>query len=156
MALLAVPRFLRTCRHQSQQRALGAAVRFGGWQFHPLDIAHSENKILSSWENQFFGLSRLLCQKPLPNTIFVLRFYPNILGISCVDKREGKVIWGNRKALNKNDRPGVIRWDAFEVFRAVASVSLLRWLVVPLPYAYEWQCLVYLSVLHSLLDAFVL
>jgi hypothetical protein len=37
-----------------------AAVRFVGWQLHPLDIAHNENKILSSWENQFFGLSRLL------------------------------------------------------------------------------------------------
>ena len=41
MALLAVPWFLRTLRHQSQQRTLGARVRFGGWQFHPLDIAHN-------------------------------------------------------------------------------------------------------------------
>ena len=31
VALLAVPGFLRTLRHQSQQRTLGAAVRFGGW-----------------------------------------------------------------------------------------------------------------------------
>ena len=31
VALLAVPGFIRTLRHQSQQRTLGAAVRFGGW-----------------------------------------------------------------------------------------------------------------------------
>ena len=34
-----------------------------------------------------------------------------------INSEEGKVIWGNRKALKKNDTPGVIRWDASEVFR---------------------------------------
>jgi len=69
-------------------------VGLGGGSFTRWILLIMKNKILSSWENQFFGLPGLLCPKPLPNTISVVGFYPNILENSCVNKREGKEICG--------------------------------------------------------------
>ena len=44
----------------------------------------------------------LLRPHPLPNTISLVGFYPNILGIYFVDKREGKGISESERGRKKN------------------------------------------------------